>query len=86
MKEISAAELRQGLSKVARGLERSGEPILLKLGQRPVGVIVSLKDFQERFALKKAGDLRRQLVEEIVADRRPADKAIDAVIAELRKP
>jgi hypothetical protein len=86
MKEISAAELRQGLSKVARGLERTGEPILLKLGQRAVGVIVSVKDYQERFALKQAGELRCRLVEEIIGDRKPAARAVDAVIEELRKP
>ena len=86
MKEISAAELRQGLSKVAKGLERTGEPILLKLGRRAVGVIVSPKDYQERFALKQAGELRRRLVEEIIADRIPSDRAVDAVVEELRKP
>jgi PHD/YefM family antitoxin component YafN of YafNO toxin-antitoxin module len=86
MKEISAVELRQGLSKVARGLERTGEPILLKLGRHAVGVIVSVKDYQERFALKQAGESRRRLVEEIIADRKPTARSVDTVIDALRKP
>jgi hypothetical protein len=41
MKEVSAAELRQAMGKVAKTLARTGEPILLKLGSKPVGVLVS---------------------------------------------
>jgi PHD/YefM family antitoxin component YafN of YafNO toxin-antitoxin module len=80
MKEMSAAQLRQGLSKVAKRLEKNGEPVLLKLGRRPVGVIVSVKDFQERFSLKQAGELRRRLVDEIVADRIRPDASVDGSI------
>jgi PHD/YefM family antitoxin component YafN of YafNO toxin-antitoxin module len=65
MKEIGAAELRQSLGRLARRLERDGEPVLLKLGRRPVGVIVSVQDFNERFSLQKAAAERAALVEQI---------------------
>lgn len=85
MKEVSAAELRQGLREIAEGLERDGAPVLLRLGRRPVGVIVSMRDFQERFALHDAAARRRELVEEILADRIAGDEDVAEVLRELRE-
>jgi len=85
VKEVTAAELRQAMGKVARGLERTGEPVLLELGKKPVGVLVSLKDFEERFALHDAAARRRALVEEILSDVRTASADVDCVIRELRE-
>jgi PHD/YefM family antitoxin component YafN of YafNO toxin-antitoxin module len=85
MKELTAVELRQSLGKVARSLEKDGEPILLKVGRRPVGVIVSLRDFRERFALRAAEEERKKLVEEILADRRAGARSVDDTIDELRR-
>ena len=84
MKEIGAAELRQSLGRLAKRLERDGQPILLKVGSRPVGVIVSVKDYNERFALQKASEERARLVEEIVAERKPGALPVDDVLDELR--
>lgn len=76
-------ELRGSLKTLAEELERDGQPILLKLGQRPVGVIVSLTDFRERFVLAAAAEERRALLAEILEDRldraEPVDDAIRAV-------
>jgi PHD/YefM family antitoxin component YafN of YafNO toxin-antitoxin module len=85
MKEVSAAELRQAMGKVARRLERTGEPILLKLGNKAVGVLVSVKDFEERFALHDAGARRRALMEEILADRVTPRTGVDQALAESRE-
>jgi prevent-host-death family protein len=84
MKEVTAVELRQSLGKVARRLARTGEPLLLTLDNEPVGVIVSVKDFQERFALHDAAERRRALMEEIRADRITPSKTVDEVLGELR--
>ncbi len=85
MKEVNAAELRQAMGKVAKRLERTGEPILLKLGSKPVGVLVSVKDFEERFALHDAAARRRALVEEILADRIEAPTGVERALDELRE-
>lgn len=85
MKEVSAAELRQAMGKVARRLERTGEPILLKLGNKAVGVLVSVKDFEERFALHDAAARRRTLMEEILADRISSPTGVDRALEELRE-
>lgn len=85
MKEVNAAELRQAMGKVARRLERTGEPILLKLGNKAVGVLVSVKDFEERFALHDAAARRRALMEEILADRIAPPADVDEVLGELRE-
>lgn len=85
MKEVSAAELRQAMGKVAKRLERTGEPILLKLGNKPVGVLVSLRDFEERFTLHAAAARRRALMDEILTDRVKARRKLDDVIDEVRR-
>ena len=85
MRELTAVGLRRSLGRIARDLERDGEPVLLKLGRRPVGVIVSMRDFHERFALKAAQEERRALVDEIMADRRPGAIPIQDALDELRK-
>lgn len=85
MKELTAVELRRSLGRVARSLERDGEPILLKVGTHPVGVIVSLKDFHERFALKAAEEERKRLVAEILDDRRRGATNVDRAIQDARR-
>lgn len=85
MREVTAAELRQAMGKVARGLARTGEPVLLKFGSKPVGVIVSLKDFEERFTLTEAADRRRDLMREILGDRVKSKKRADDVVRDLRE-
>jgi len=81
MKEVTAAELRQSMGKVAKRLARTGEPVLLTLGNEPVGVIVSVKDFQERFALLDAAERRRDLMQEILGDRIDGADVDDALAA-----
>lgn len=85
MKELTAVDLRRSLKTLADALERDGEPILLKLGQRPVGVIVSLTDFRERFVLAAAEDERRRLLEEILADRLDDAEPIEAALTAVRR-
>lgn len=65
MKRVNALQLRQSLGKVIAALEKTGEPILLEKGRRPVGVIVSLRDFRERFAERDATEARVRLLEEM---------------------
>jgi PHD/YefM family antitoxin component YafN of YafNO toxin-antitoxin module len=84
MKELNAVDLRGSLKTLARSLERDGEPILLKLGRKPVGVIVSLSDFRERFALEAAKDERRRLLEEILTDRLTDAEPVDEILSGLR--
>jgi prevent-host-death family protein len=85
MKEVTAAELRQAMGKVAKRLARTGEPVLLTLDNAPVGVIVSVKDFEERFVLHDAAQRRQSLMEEILGDRIDPTKSADDVLGDLRK-
>jgi len=84
MKALSAAGLRRSLGRVSRSLERSGEPVALTLRGRTVAVLVSVRDWKERFTLQAAREERRRLVAEILADRRPSASLVDDVLAELR--
>ena len=85
VKEIGAAELRQSLGRVAKRLERDGQPIILTVGGKRVGAIVSIRDFEERFALHEAAGRRAELVEQILSNRRKASRDADAVLRELRE-
>ena len=81
--------MRRALGKVLRRLERYGTPILIEKGRRPTAVLISLRDYQERFVDAIAADERERLAEEILAmrsrARRSRRKAVD-LLRELRGP
>lgn len=86
MNKVNALELRQSLGKVIATLQETGEPILLEKGRKPVGVLISLQDFHERFVEKSAAEARKRILEEIDA---LAMSSVDAapvveVLRELR--
>jgi len=85
MKNLRAVDLRKSLGEVARSLDRSGEPVALTLRGRPVGVLISVRDWNERFTSRAVQDERRRLVAEILADRRPASVPIEEAIDEVRR-
>ena len=84
MKEIGAVQLRQSLSRLAKGLERDGEPVALRLGQKRVGFIISVRDFNERFALKAAEEERSRLIDEILDERIQGAPSVQEVLNGLR--
>ena len=72
MKRITALALRQSLGRVARLLEKNGEPIVLEKNHRAVAVLISVKDFEQRFVEKSASEARLRLLAEMDALARPA--------------
>lgn len=47
------------------GILRTGEPVILEKGRKPVAVLISIKDFEERFVEKAAAEARQALLAEI---------------------
>src|SRR3990172_6866698 len=96
MKKVNALSVRQSLGKVLRDLERTGEPILVEKGRRPAAVLITLRDFKERFVDRTAAEERRQVVEQILAsrqrpgrpdaDRRPAVEILREIRGPLPQP
>ena len=85
MKALRAVDLRKSLSRVAKSLERTGDPVALTMRGKVVGVLISVRDWNERFTARAAADERRRLVAEILADQRPpAQPSVDEVLEELR--
>lgn len=72
MRHMNALQLRQSLGQAVLELQKTGEPILLEKGRQPVAVIISLKDFEERFAEKMAAETRDKLLSKMDALIRPA--------------
>ena len=86
MKRINALQLRRSVGKVVSALQKTGEPILLEKGRRPVAAIISLRDYRERFVEKAtAEELDRVLVSIDRLARRSADptSAVD-ILREMR--
>jgi PHD/YefM family antitoxin component YafN of YafNO toxin-antitoxin module len=65
MKHISAVQLRQSVGKVVRMLEKNNEPIILDKGNKAVAVLISIKDFNERFVERAAEEARIELAKKI---------------------
>lgn len=86
MKAVNALELRQSLGRVLRQLERGGAPILVQRGRQPAAVLISLQDYQERFADREADERRRTVVEQIKAAgfSRPRGRTTLDLLRELR--
>ncbi|MFN8604265.1 MAG: type II toxin-antitoxin system Phd/YefM family antitoxin [Candidatus Binatia bacterium] len=86
MKSVNALELRQSLGKVLRTLERDGGPILVERARRPSAVLISLKDYNERFVDRTADDERRAIVQRIeeMAFRAPRGRTSLDVLRSLR--
>ena len=74
MKKVNALELRQSLGKVLRSLERGGEPIVIERQRRPAAVLISLEDWQTRFADRDADEKRKEIVERIKQSKLKAPK------------
>lgn len=78
MKQVNALQLRRSLSKIIAAIERTGEPILLEKGRKPVAVIISLEDFKKRFVDKDADERRQQLRTAILKMARPSSVKISS--------
>jgi prevent-host-death family protein len=84
MRRVNALELRQSLGKVLGLLQRSGQPVVIEKRGREVAVLISLRDFRERFSEKAAADERDRLIAEMdalaasatVVDKTPATQII----------
>jgi len=83
---VNALELRQSLGKVLRALEADGAPIVVERARRPAAVLISLKDYRERFVDRAADEERRAVVERIAKLRfsRPRRGTTVDVLRKLR--
>lgn len=87
MKSVNASKVRQSLGHVLRALEKGGRPVLVLRGKTPAAVLISLRDFQERFADSDADEKRRDVVAHIKALRfsRPPKGTTLELLRELRE-
>lgn len=86
MRRVNALEMRQSLGRVLDGLQRDGEPVLLERGRKPAAVLISLKDFRERFVEVAAAEERELLFDRIDSMARPSEDPTPTVqlLRELR--
>jgi len=79
MKKTNALKIRQSLGKVLRELNRDGEPILVEKDRKPAAVLISLEDYQRRFADKEGDSLRGELIAMIKSAKLSVPKGKSAV-------
>lgn len=82
MNKVNALELRQSMGKVIDQIIKTGEPVLLEKSRQPVAVLISIRDYEERFVEKDAADRRRKIIEDIENMARPslsAESAVDII-------
>lgn len=86
MRTVNALELRQSLGRVLRQLEGDGAPIVVHRGRNPAAVLISLRDFRERFADKDADERRGEILAAIKATRfkRPTGKTTLGLLRDMR--
>lgn len=86
LQKVNALQLRQSLSKIMNKLQRSGGPIILERGRKPVAVIISLEDFKKRFVEKDADEKRLEVQRKILSlARKSAVKtSAETVLRQLR--
>lgn len=79
MKRVSALDLRQSMGRIVARLERTGEPIVLEKGRKPVAVLISLRDFEERFVETAAAEARIRILDRMDSLARPSEDRTPAV-------
>jgi prevent-host-death family protein len=86
MKHVTALEMRQSVGKVLRQLEKGGEPIIIERRRRPAAVLISLDDYEERFADRDVDEKRKEIVRSILALRfkAPSGKTTLDLLRDLR--
>jgi prevent-host-death family protein len=86
MKRLNALELRQSLGKILRALERDGAPVFIERRGEAAAVLISLKDYRERFVDRAADEERRAVVSRIreLQFELPAKKTTLDLLRDLR--
>jgi len=79
MKKTNALKIRQSLGKVLRELNRDGEPILVEKDRKPAAVLISLEDYQRRFADMDGDSLRGEIIKMIRTAKLSAPKGKSAL-------
>lgn len=87
MKKVNALQLRQSLTKIIDTLKCTGEPILLEKGRKPAAVLISIKDYEERFSEFNANQARRKVVSEIssMAQKSKNTASAEDILREFRE-
>lgn len=79
-------EMRQSVGKVLRQLERGGAPVIIERRRRAAAVLISLDDYERRFADRDADEKREEIVRSIRALRfkAPSGKTTLDLLRKLR--
>jgi PHD/YefM family antitoxin component YafN of YafNO toxin-antitoxin module len=84
MHKVNALTIRQSFGKVLKELQKKGEPILIEKGRTPVGVLISLQAFKERFIDFQEKQKKEAILKLAHESSTPAAKDSLTVLRDLR--
>jgi prevent-host-death family protein len=65
MEQVNALKIRNNLGEILDRLNDTGEPILISKGRKVRAVLVSVKDFEERFIDHKVNEEKKRLLDQM---------------------
>ena len=79
MEQINALKIRNQLGEVLDRLEATGEPILISKGRKLRAVLVSPKDFEERFLDYRVKEEKKRLFDQLRTLRRKKTASLESI-------
>ena len=79
MEEVNALKIRNQLGEVLDRLDATGEPILISKGRKLRAVLVSPKDFEERFLDYRIKEEKQRLLDGLLALRRKKTAPVESI-------
>jgi PHD/YefM family antitoxin component YafN of YafNO toxin-antitoxin module len=79
MEKVNALEVRNKLGEILDRLHATGEPILVSKGRKLRAVLVTPKDFEERFLDYRIKEEKRRLLNELKHMQKPKKDATDSL-------
>lgn len=79
MEEVNALKIRNQLGEVLDRLDATGEPILISKGRKLRAVLVSPKDFEERFLDYRVKEDKKRLLDQLRALKRKKTAPVESI-------
>jgi PHD/YefM family antitoxin component YafN of YafNO toxin-antitoxin module len=79
MEEVNALKIRNNLGEILDRLDMTGEPILVNKGRKLRAVLVSPKDFEDRFLDYKIKEDKERLIKEMRSLKRKKKEPFESI-------
>ena len=85
MDRVNALQMRQSLGKVLQRLAKTGKPVLVEKDRKPAAVLITIEDYQKRFADREADEARRNIALRIKKSQAVLPESVCEALRRLRE-